>query len=273
MDDKVLSTAVIPYIRSRNILIQVAGLKPNTRFYPFFDKIPVKDYVKPADVFKVTRVSNSLMNFDLYDLQNNVLADDPRRSVDGTEYRTIVGETGGRTEPAFGIGDIISNTTHSAVNIVSISNLTSAATTFTLVVSDTNNLFVGNHVVLYNLNYHNSMPVTNWQDYSGTVIPVSNKLTNPAASSKQLNFRKFKIVAINGGTLTLANIDNSSIEAFDAWYGAKSLWTFGYGANFDIVLMESAYAAVGKKEPWKYFDIMCMRTICNLLNSKCMQVL
>ena len=59
-----------------------------------------------------------------------------------------------------------------------------------------------------------------------------------------------------------------AIEAFDAWYGAKSLWTFGYGANFDIVLMESAYAAVGKKEPWKYFDIMCMRTICNLLNSK-----
>ena len=48
VDDKVLSTAVIPYIRSRNILIQAAGLKPGTKFNPFFDKVDVSSYCTPA---------------------------------------------------------------------------------------------------------------------------------------------------------------------------------------------------------------------------------
>jgi hypothetical protein len=219
--DRVVDMSYIPYMRARPVTFVAQNLKPNTRFYPFFDKIPVKEYVKPADVFKVTRVSNSLMNFELADLQNNVLVDDPRRSFDGTVYRSVVGETGSRVEPAFSFGDVITNTTHTATNIVSIANLIAPATTFTMVVSDTSNLYVGNHVVLYNLNYHNSTPATRWQDYSGTVIPVSNKLINPAASSKQLNLRTFKIVAINGGTLTLGNIDGSSIEAFDAYSTAS----------------------------------------------------
>lgn len=46
--DRVLSTAAIPYIRSRNILIQVQKLKPNTRFYPFFDGVDVSAYCTPA---------------------------------------------------------------------------------------------------------------------------------------------------------------------------------------------------------------------------------
>ena len=46
--DRVLSTAVIPYIRSRNILVQVGGLKPNTRFYPFFDNVDITAYCTPA---------------------------------------------------------------------------------------------------------------------------------------------------------------------------------------------------------------------------------
>jgi hypothetical protein len=46
--DRVLSTAALPYIRSRNILIQVKGLKPSTRFYPYFDEISVGEYCTPA---------------------------------------------------------------------------------------------------------------------------------------------------------------------------------------------------------------------------------
>jgi hypothetical protein len=46
--DRVLSTAAIPYIRSRNLLIQVKALKPNTRFYPFFDDVDVTPYCTPA---------------------------------------------------------------------------------------------------------------------------------------------------------------------------------------------------------------------------------
>ena len=48
LEDKVLSTAVIPYIRSRNILIQVFGLKPSTKFYPFFDGVDISPYCTPS---------------------------------------------------------------------------------------------------------------------------------------------------------------------------------------------------------------------------------
>lgn len=48
VNDKVLSVAVIPYMRSRNVLIQVTGLKPNTKFYPFFDNQDVSAYCTPA---------------------------------------------------------------------------------------------------------------------------------------------------------------------------------------------------------------------------------
>ena len=46
--DRVVSTAVIPYIRSRNILVQVRGLKPSTRFYPYFDNVAISTYCTPA---------------------------------------------------------------------------------------------------------------------------------------------------------------------------------------------------------------------------------
>ena len=48
VSDRVLSTAVIPYVRSRNVLIQTTGLKPNTKFNAFFDNIPVDSYCTPA---------------------------------------------------------------------------------------------------------------------------------------------------------------------------------------------------------------------------------
>lgn len=47
-DDKVVAQAVIPYIRSRNVMIVARGLKPNTRFYPFFDGTNVSAYVTPS---------------------------------------------------------------------------------------------------------------------------------------------------------------------------------------------------------------------------------
>ena len=48
VDDKVISSAVIPYIRSRNILIQAKALKPSTQFYPFFENIDIASYCVPA---------------------------------------------------------------------------------------------------------------------------------------------------------------------------------------------------------------------------------
>jgi len=46
--DRVVAEALIPYIRSRDVLFEGRGLKPFTRVYPFFDKVNVGAYVTPT---------------------------------------------------------------------------------------------------------------------------------------------------------------------------------------------------------------------------------
>ena len=59
LQDKVLSTAVIPYIRARNILVQIRGLKPATRFYPFFDGVDIASYCTPSTKLTYTSTSGT----------------------------------------------------------------------------------------------------------------------------------------------------------------------------------------------------------------------
>ena len=59
-----------------------------------------------------------------------------------------------------------------------------------------------------------------------------------------------------------------ALDAYTKWYGPKSVWTFGNGAEFDNVIIENAYYAIGKEKPWKFWDSMCYRTIVNLTNSR-----
>ena len=79
VDDKVVSTAVIPYIRSRNVLVQVKGLKPNTTFYPYFDSTSVSPYCTPASY-----VTYSLTSGTDFDISKNCGNDatDPARIID-----------------------------------------------------------------------------------------------------------------------------------------------------------------------------------------------
>ena len=46
--DRLLSTAIIPFIRARNVTFTANGLKPLTRVYPFFDKQDVTSNVTPS---------------------------------------------------------------------------------------------------------------------------------------------------------------------------------------------------------------------------------
>lgn len=48
LEDRIISTAVIPFMRSTNILFVAKGLKPLTRFFTYFDDIQVDDFVVPA---------------------------------------------------------------------------------------------------------------------------------------------------------------------------------------------------------------------------------
>ena len=46
--DRLISSALIPFIRARNITFSAVGLKPFTRVYPFFDKQNVTAFVTPT---------------------------------------------------------------------------------------------------------------------------------------------------------------------------------------------------------------------------------
>ena len=46
--NKVLSRALIPFMRSKNVHFKATGMKPLTRVYPFFDKTPVSQYCVPV---------------------------------------------------------------------------------------------------------------------------------------------------------------------------------------------------------------------------------
>lgn len=60
VSDKVVNTSIIPYIRSRSILIKAVGLKPNTRYFAFFDDVPVTGIIEPTNVqiIKYTPINN-----------------------------------------------------------------------------------------------------------------------------------------------------------------------------------------------------------------------
>jgi hypothetical protein len=64
VEDKVLSTAVIPYIRSRNVLFSVSGLKPSTNFWAYFDAAAVSQFITPATKISFEEVSGFTTQFD-----------------------------------------------------------------------------------------------------------------------------------------------------------------------------------------------------------------
>ena len=112
--DRVLSTAAIPYIRSRNVLVQVKALKPNTRFYPFFDDVDVTAYCTPASkiVYNPTGATAAakLTTHNSVDDSTNVggLSTDVGRRIDGDSQvclnrgDLITGQTSGATAVVVG---------------------------------------------------------------------------------------------------------------------------------------------------------------------------
>lgn len=58
-----------------------------------------------------------------------------------------------------------------------------------------------------------------------------------------------------------------ALTEFSDWIGDdwKKVMPWGNGASFDISIMESAYHAIDMKYPWRYSNIMCYRTVMNLM--------
>ncbi len=210
--DRVVDISYQPYMRPRPILYVAKNLKVTTKFYAFFDGRPVSEFVQPADVFRVTLATgSSRMEFDPSALGEQVLAD--------SIYRTV----NGRVEPAFSIGDVVRNEEHSPTTITAVNNITSVsgATSFTITVDSVSGIRPGHHVQLYNLGPSREV---NIGGVSGVTSNFENIAREPASildygknTSRELNYRIFRVTNISGTTLTLSNIDGTRIQAFSAY--------------------------------------------------------
>ena len=59
VDDRIVSTATIPFIRSRFVAFVGRNFKPNTRLHAFFDEIPVNSYITPAANVIVSQITGT----------------------------------------------------------------------------------------------------------------------------------------------------------------------------------------------------------------------
>ncbi len=102
VSDRTVSTAIIPFIRSRNILVQSKGLKPSTRFWAYFDDVDISSYITPCRKMVYT------LNSGTFDDSTNVggSASETKRRINGD------------SQVCLNRGDVISNALNTASAVV-----------------------------------------------------------------------------------------------------------------------------------------------------------
>ena len=109
MGDRIVGISMIPYMRSRPVSISIQNMKPNARLYGFFDNEDVTTFIKQADTFNLTGTNIELSPNQL-ETPGAAAATDSGRIWDGDTDAV----------QAFGYGDIIRNSTHTATSISGI---------------------------------------------------------------------------------------------------------------------------------------------------------
>lgn len=59
---------------------------------------------------------------------------------------------------------------------------------------------------------------------------------------------------------------DEAMQKFTEFCGTDEIMIWGNGASFDVTILGEAYEAVGvSRYPWKHWNIMCFRTVMNLM--------
>ncbi|MDD4242736.1 MAG: DUF4815 domain-containing protein [Bacilli bacterium] len=116
IDDKIISTSVIPYMRKINILFLARGLKPKTIFYPFFDDVDISEFIIPATKLTIESVAGYSKVFNY---TTNV----------GASQAEAARLYGNDVDITFNKGDVVTGSLSGATGIVSLQeDLTSGVT-------------------------------------------------------------------------------------------------------------------------------------------------
>ena len=122
VDDKIISTSNIPYMRQRNILFLCRGLKPNTIFYPFFDNISISSYITSATRLTITSISGYS---SVFDYNTNV-------GGDITETARMFNN---KIDTSLTSGDVVKGRTSGATGIVALHEITSTGAIYVHIVN------------------------------------------------------------------------------------------------------------------------------------------
>jgi len=189
--DRILSTAAIPYIRSRNILVQIQKLKPSTRFYPFFDGIDISAYCTPASKIEYTpsgaTAAAKLVTHNKFDTETNV----------GSNATATARRIAGDSQVCLNRGDIITGGTSAATAVVVGKEYNPDANTYALYVVNIQGTFSTSETITA------SNPLGFASAATGTVGTVTTKALGSTLIS---NF--------NGDLHLLFNIPNNDSLRF-----------------------------------------------------------
>lgn len=61
-----VSNEIIPYMRSRKVFFRVTGLKPNTRYIPYFDNVNISNYAYPESTFRIFSENDTEESVQIY---------------------------------------------------------------------------------------------------------------------------------------------------------------------------------------------------------------
>jgi hypothetical protein len=93
LEDKILSTTILPYMRSRRLAVQTKGLKGDTVFYPFFDGRNIQQYCTPAEKIIFTARTGKSSDFDTVSRAGNNYSETARLFAgDSTDLSISVGD-------------------------------------------------------------------------------------------------------------------------------------------------------------------------------------
>lgn len=92
VEDRVLQTALIPYIRSRELLFVCKGMKPGAKVNPFFDDTDIKAFITPS-----TKISIGSGNGKSFNTDVNV----------GGDAEEVARQVSTKAEAAYNKGDVV----------------------------------------------------------------------------------------------------------------------------------------------------------------------
>lgn len=107
VDNRVLQIIHIPWMRSRKVSFKATGLRPNTRYFPFFNDTDVARYCKPKTFYKSSTIDDP--DYDAADTGSNMIPEVelPPSTEHSEGSGTLISDSNGILEGEFEVPNVV----------------------------------------------------------------------------------------------------------------------------------------------------------------------